>query len=181
MDAWFYMDAYETVVTKLETREFDSKKPVPRDIKVKVMDAARSTASGMNSQHWRFILLQDSRNLKQLADDSSTGKWVAAAGFAVIVLTDPKMPFRGIDAGRAVQNMQITAWNFGVSSRVYTGFNEQKMRIDYAIPSSFEITIIVGFGFPTKKITGKRKKRVPLDEIAYLEKYGNKLEKDNIS
>ncbi len=175
------MDAYETIATKLDVRDFDSKKAVPKEIKQKVLDAARLTGSGMNSQHWRFILVQDPKNLKQLADDSTTGQWVGGANFAVIVLTDPKLAFHGIDAGRAVQDMQITAWSSGVASRLYTGFNEQKMRKDYAIPANLEVTIAVGFGYPAKKITGKRKNRKPLDEIGYFEKYGSKLDASRIA
>ena len=84
------MDAFEAIATKLEVREYDSKKPVPKDVKMKVLEAARLTASGMNSQHWRLILVQDSKNVKQLADDSTTGQWVAQCNFAVIVLTSPQ-------------------------------------------------------------------------------------------
>jgi nitroreductase len=175
------LDAYQTVATKLDVREFDSKKAVPRDLKLKVLDAARVTGSGMNSQHWRFVLVQDPKNLRKLADDSTTGQWVAGTNFAVIVLTDPKLPFRLIDAGRAVQDMQITAWNEGVASRVYTGFNDQKMRADYSIPNNMEISIAVGFGYPAKKVTGKKKNRMPIEEIAYLERYGNQLEQSRVT
>jgi hypothetical protein len=45
------MDAYECVKTKLDVREFSSK-DVPGDLKLKVMEAARLTQSGMNNQHW---------------------------------------------------------------------------------------------------------------------------------
>jgi nitroreductase len=170
------MDAFEAVVTKLESREFDTKRPVPKDVKLKVLDAARSTASGMNTQEWRFILVQDPKDLKMLADDSTTGQWVSSANFAVIVLTEPKYAFHLIDAGRAVQNMQVAEWGYGVSSRVFTGINDQKMRRDFGIPSNYQITIVVGFGYPAQKVTGKKKNRAPLDQVAYLEKYGNKLD-----
>jgi len=175
------MDVFEAITTKIEVREYDSKKAVPKDIKLKVLEAARLTGSGINVQEWRFILVEDSRNLKQLADDSTSGKWVAGANFAVIILTDPSKDFHQIDAGRALQDMQIAAWSFGVGSGLFTGFQNQKLRKDYAIPSNLEPTIVVGFGYPAKKITGKRKNRMPLEEIAYLEKYGNKLDQARIS
>jgi|SRR5579872_4455681 len=175
------MDVYQAIVTKLEVRGFDSKRTVPKDLKIKVLEAARSTGSGMNSQHWRFILVQDPQNVKVLADDSTSGKWVAGANFAVIVLTDPKLPFHLIDAGRAVQNMQVVAWGGGVGSGVYTGFNMEKMRRDFAVPSNLEISIVVGFGYPAHKVTGERKNRMAIDEIAYLEKFGNKLEQSKIT
>jgi nitroreductase len=170
------MDAYETIITKLDFREFDSQKQVPKDIKLKVLDAARMTGSGMNSQHWRFILVQDPKDLKQLADDSTSGQWVGGANFAVIVLTDPKLDFHLIDAGRATQDMLVAAWSLGVASRLYTGMNEQKMRKDFAIPANLEPTIVLGFGYPAKKISGKKKNRKSLQDIAFLEKYGNRLE-----
>jgi nitroreductase len=170
------LDAFEAIATKLEVREYDAKKPVPMDVKLKVLEAARLTASGMNMQHWRLIFIQDPKSVKQLADDSTTGQWVAACNFAVILLTDPKLPFHQLDAGRAIQDMQIAAWNFGVASRIFSGFNADRMRKDFAIPNNLELTAVAGFGYPAKKVTGKRKNRKPLEEIAFLEKYGNKLD-----
>jgi len=175
------MDAFDAIVTKLDVREFDSKKTVSKDVKLKILEAARLTGSGMNSQHWRFILVQDSKNLMQLADDSTSGKWVQDCNFAVVVLTDPKLGYHLIDAGRATQDMQVAAWNFGIASRIYTGFDASKMRKDFSIPTNLETTIVIGFGYPAKKITGKKKNRKSLEEIVYLEKYGNNLERSKVS
>jgi len=174
------MDAYDVVVTKLDVHDFDSKKPVPTDVKLKILEAARLTGSGINSQHWRFILVQDPKNLRQLADDSTSGQWVQGANFAVVILTDPKLGFHLIDAGRATQDMQIAAWSFGVASRLYTGFDTSRMRRDLAIPANLEPSIVVGFGYPARKITGKKKNRKSLEEVVFLEKYGNKLERSKI-
>jgi nitroreductase len=170
------MDAFEAVATKLEVREYDPKKPIPRDVKMKVLEAARLTASGMNTQHWRLVLVQGSKNLKQLADDSTTGQWVAQTNFAVIVLTEPSNPFHQLDAGRIIQDMQIAAWNFGVGSRIYSGFKRDQMKKDFALPENLELTAVTGFGYPAKKLTGKKKNRKSLEEIISLEKYGNKFD-----
>jgi nitroreductase len=172
------MDAFDCVRTKLDVREFDSK-PVPADVKLKVLEAARLTQSGMNVQHWRFILVQDKSRLNVLAKDSTTGPWVVKANFAVIVLTDPKGGFHLIDAGRAVQDMQMTAWNYGVASGVFTGVKEEEIRKDFSIPNHLSPTITIGFGYPARKLLGK-KKRQPLNEIAYLDKYGKELEPNQL-
>jgi hypothetical protein len=47
------------------------------------------------------------------------------------------------------------------------------LRGDFHIPKELNPTIIVGFGFSAREISGKRKNRIPLDELAYYEKYGN--------
>jgi nitroreductase len=169
------MDAYECVKTKLDVREFSSK-DVPADLKLKVMDAARLTQSGMNNQHWRFILVQGRDRLKRLAEDSTTGAWVAQANFAVVVLTNPKFGFHQLDAGRAVQDMQIAAWNFGIVSCIFTGINDENLRRDFAIPSEFNPSAVVGFAYPARTISGKRKNRKPLSELVFLDKFGNKLD-----
>lgn len=169
------MDAYESILTKLDVREFDSKK-VPAEVKLKVLEAARATGSGMNVQSWRFILVQGRERLKKLAQDSTTGQWVEHANFAVIILTNPKGGFHIIDAGRATQDMQLAAWNYGVVSCVFTGFNLEALRKDFSIPKELAPSIIIGFGYPAEKISGKKKNRKPLTELAYLDQFGKTLD-----
>ena len=167
------MDTFDAVATKLEPTEF-AKKRVPDDVKKKVLEAARLTASGVNYQHWRFVLIQDPTLVKKLADDSTTGKWVAGADFAVLVLTNPRYNFHTFDAGRVVQDMELAAWNFGVASRVFTGFDKEKTTKDFALPPELNLTAAVGFGYPARKLFG-RKNRVALSEIAFVDRYGKKF------
>ena len=169
------MDAFECIATKLDVRDYSHMK-VPADVKLKVLEAGRLTGSGVNRQHWRFILVQDPDSIKRLAEDSTSGSWVGGADFAVIVLTDPKYGFHKIDAGRAVQDMQLAAWDYGVVSCIYTGVNEEGMRDDFEIPKELHISAVIGFGYPARKITGRRKNRKPLSEIAFLGKYGSRLD-----
>jgi nitroreductase len=167
------MDAFEAISTKLDVREFETKR-VPQEVRRKIAEAARLTASSMNSQHWRFIIIKDSTNLKRLAADSTTGKWVAEADFAVIVSIDPKVPGSSIDAGRVVQDMELAAWNFGVASGIYIGVAEAALRRDFGIPETLKPAAVVGFGYPKRKILGK-KDRKPLEELFFLERFGEEL------
>jgi nitroreductase len=167
------MDAYEAAATKLDVREF-ALKQVPDDVKSRILEVARLTQTGNNSQHWRFILVQDPKNLKALAKDSLYGKWVEKANFAIIVLTDPKLGYHMIDAGRAVQAMQIAAWGLGVTSGVFTGVNREFFE-DFGVPEGLDPTIVVGFGYPARRLLGKKKNRKPLSEIAFHEKYGQAI------
>lgn len=173
------MEALEAVLTLRDVAEFEDK-PVPKEIKLKILEAARSSQTGLNLQHWRFILVQEKENLKKLAEDSTTGKWIENANFAIIVLTDPKYRFHVLDAGRVIQNMKIAAWNYGVISRVYTGFDEEAMRRDFKIPNNLQPSAVLGFGYPKRRITGKRKNRKPLEELVFIEYYGNSFSVDKI-
>jgi nitroreductase len=173
------MDTFERISTKLEVRAFTNQ-DVPSEIRSKVLEAARLTGTGLNTQHWRFIMVKDKQNLKKLADDSTSGSWVRDANFAVIILTNQEYNFHLIDAGRVLQNMQLAAWNHEVGSGLFTGIMEEKLRSDFGIPNELSPTIIVGFGYPARKLTGKSKKRLPLDKLVYYEKYGSSKSGDTL-
>ncbi len=165
------MDTFDCIRTKLDIREFSSD-DVPQEIKSKVLEAARMTGTGLNTQHWRFILVESNDNIKKLAEDSTSGGWVANCNFAIIILTNPKYSFHLIDAGRVLQNMQLAAWNYGVGSGIFTGIELDKLRKDFGIPQQLNVSAIIGFGYPQKKLMGNRKERLPIHELAYYEKYG---------
>jgi len=167
------MDAFEAIATKLDVKEFASRH-VPKDVKAKILEAARLTGSSMNTQHWRFIVVEEPTNLKKLAIDSTTGQWVAGADFAVIILTNPKIPGSFVDGGRVLQDMEVAAWNFGVASRLFTGIKQDDVRRDFGVPSELVPGTILGFGYPKHKIRG-RKNRKPIGELAFSESYGNTL------
>ena len=173
------LDAYECIATKLDVREF-SQKSVPADVKLRILEAARLTGSGMNTQHWHYLVVQDPEGLKKLAEAATTGQWVASATFAIVVFTDTQYGFHLIDAGRVAQDMQIAAWNFGVASGLYTGFDQKLLRKNFSIPENMSASIAVGFGYPIKKITGK-KKRKPLRELVFIGKYGNLFDRNKLT
>jgi len=167
------MDVFEAIKTRLELREFDPK-PVPVEVVREVLEAGRLAPSGLNSQHWRFLLIDDRQDLRELAEISTTGKWVANCSLAIIVLTNPKYPWHLLDAGRVITHMQLAAWNRGVGSRIFTGYNEKAMRQKFNISSDYHIACVVGFGYPTKKIIG-RKNRQPIETLAFHGKMGQPL------
>jgi hypothetical protein len=80
--------------------------------------------------------------------------------------------FHLIDAGRVLQNMQLAAWNHGIGSGLFTGIREEKLRKDFAIPNQLSPSVIIGFGYPASRLTGKRKNRLPIHELVYYEIYG---------
>jgi len=168
------MDAYECVLTKLDIRSY-SKEEVPDEVKKKVLEAARMTGSGRNLQHWRFILVDSKDGLKKLAEDSITGEWAGNSSFAVMVLTDPKYNFHLIDAGRVTQSMQIAAWNFGLASCLFTNFHMDRMARDFELPSDRVLSVVVTFGYPAKRVTGKKKNRKGIGDLAYHNRYGHPL------
>jgi nitroreductase len=68
--------------------------------------------------------------------------------------------------------MQLAAWDQRVGSGLFTGIKEEKLRKDFEIPRELSPTVVLGFGYPARKLIGKRKNRLPTQELIYYEKYG---------
>jgi nitroreductase len=68
--------------------------------------------------------------------------------------------------------MQLAAWNYGVGSGIFTGIEQDKLRKDFGIPQQLNVSAIIGFGYPQKKLTGNRKERLLIHKLVYYEKYG---------
>ena len=62
------MNTQDCIATKLDIREF-SKENVPSNIISTILNSARYSGSGLNTQHWRFIVIKEKNNLKKLSED----------------------------------------------------------------------------------------------------------------
>jgi len=168
------MDVLDALRTRIEIREY-SDESVSADVREDVFEAARLAPSGKNTQHWRFVLVDEAAALQRLADLSTTGGWIDGADFAAVVVTDPEYDYHELDAGRAITHMQLAAWERGVGSCIYTGYDEAGMRAFLEIPEGYTVSAVVGFGYPTREIEG-RKSRRSLAEIAFEGRFGAPLE-----
>ena len=106
------MDVFEAIRTLLAVRRYRDK-PVPEDVLRRVLEAGRLSASAMNKQPWHFIVVQDSNMLRQLGTVAQTGPYISEAPLAIVVAIEPSR-FALADAGRAIQDMLLTAWDAGV-------------------------------------------------------------------
>lgn len=169
------MDVTDAVRNRVEVREFDDG-TVDDATKREILDAGRLAPSGINTEHWRFVLVDDDEGLQALADASPTGGWVAGADFAVAVCTDPEYDFNEIDAGRTTASMQLDAWGRGLGSCLYT-VDTVEARDVLGVPEDYDLTAVLGFGLPTfdvESVQG-RKDRRPLEEVVYHGRFGEPL------
>ena len=110
------MDALQTIKGRRVQRAFDPRLVDP-DVLTKIVDAGRHAMSARNLQPWQFIVVQDRARLKQIGALCSTGKFVADAPAAVVVLKDvSNARWADVDCAQAVQNMANAAWALGVGT-----------------------------------------------------------------
>jgi nitroreductase len=164
------MDVFEAVRTVLAVRQFQDK-PVPEAVVKKIVEAAHLTASSRNGQPWYFIVVQDKETLRQLGAFAPTGPYTAQAPLAIVVGVEQSI-FGESDASRAIQSMMLTAWAEGVGSN-WVGFHHlEQIRPVLGIPDDIDIVAMVPFGYPVKAIGKGVKKRKPLGEVAFSERWG---------
>lgn len=167
------MEIGEAIEERLEVRKYREEE-VPDGVKRRVLDAGRLAPSGSNTQHWRFVLLDDGKDLRRLAELSTSGEWVRGADFAVVILTDPERGFHEIDAGRAITHMQFAAFDDGVASCIFVGMDREGVKEYLAAPNRYAVPAVLGCGYPAGEMRG-RKDRVPLENVAFRGRFGESL------
>jgi nitroreductase len=108
------MDAFLTAASKREVREY-SDRPLPEAALRRILDAGRAAGSSRNRQPWRFVVVADPTLREKLAGAVYAPDNVRGAAVVVVVAVTGKGP-TAFDAGRAAQNMMLTAWNEGIGS-----------------------------------------------------------------
>jgi nitroreductase len=164
------MDIFDAIRTDLAVREYRDA-PIPDAVAREIVEAGRLTASGGNSQPWRFIVVRDKDTLRKLAALAPTGPYIAQAPLAIVVATT-QSPYAASDASRAIQSMILDAWSHGIGSNWvgFHGFDAVKPVL--GIPDDLDVLAIVPFGYPARPTGAGKKIRKPLSEVAFRERYG---------
>jgi nitroreductase len=164
------MDTFEAVRTVLAVRSFQDK-PVPAEVKDRILEAGRLTASGSNHQPWHFILVEDRTQLQQLGAVAKTGPYTAQAAFAIVIVIE-KSQIALSDGSRAIQSMILTAWANGLGSN-WVGFVPMpEVNKALGVPDNLDVLGILPFGYPTKEIGQGKKKRKSPEEVFSVGKFG---------
>ena len=163
------MDVFEAIRTLLAVRRYRDK-PVPEDVVRRVLEAGRLSASAMNKQPWQFVVVQDSNMLRQLGTVAQTGPYISEAPLAIVVAIEPSR-FALADAGRAIQDMLLTAWDAGLGGN-WVGSGGQAAKELLGIPEELDVVAILPFGYLAGATGQGQKTRKPLSEIAHRERWG---------
>jgi len=145
---------------------------VKSDTIINILEAGRMAHSSKNSQPCRFIVIRSRETLRKISKTTPTGEHIAKAAFAVALFTEgAKLP--EVDGARTMEDMMIYAWSVGVGSCWVTNFDEETVRHLLDAPKSWKLITVVPFGYPSDGRRKGWKRRRPLSEVAYLEKFGN--------
>jgi nitroreductase len=168
------VDVFDAIRTMLAVRQYQDK-PVPEAVIRRILEAGRVTASGMNTQPWHFIVVEDREMLRQLGGLAPTGPYIAQAPLAIVVAENGSR-LAVSDASRAIHSMLLTAWAEGVGGN-WVGFGGlEAVKPVLGIPDELNVLAILPLGYPTTEVGQGKKERKPLPEIASRGRYGQAFE-----
>ena len=108
------MDVYESLRGRRTVRRF---KPaaVPETIVTKILEAVRWAPSSRNQQPWHLVVIRNKETLARMGRIAATGTFIKEAPVAIaVVMADADSP--ELDAGRALQQMELIAWSEGLGT-----------------------------------------------------------------
>ena len=168
------MDVFECIRLRRTVRDF---KPdaVPEEVLLRVLQAGRWAPSSSNSQPWHFLVVQDPGTLAKLGEIATQGSFIGRAPLTIAILMEENAPRPQLDAGRALQQMELVAWSEGVGT-CFVGVRqaEQQKAVKelLGIPANVDLITIMPYGY---RLPGTQRQGTPrkqLSEFVRREKYG---------
>jgi nitroreductase len=175
------MDAFEAIKGRRSVRKY-KQEPIDKELVKRLLDAARWAPSGGNIQPWIFIVIDDSRVLDVIRKISPG--YFGEAPLAILVCSNKEKAYKIggalgrdyltiADCAMAVQNILLVAYALGLGTCVVKSFSHMAVKEVLDIPSGIEPELLVIVGHPDQ--VPKPPPRIPLNEIVYLNRYGEKF------
>ncbi len=166
-----------------------SPEPLEQAHKKALMEAAQLSASCMNHQPWRFLVLDDPEALEKGREALAPGNdWARTAPLLIIGFSRKDLDchmgdgreYYLFDLGMAVQNILLQATELGLVARPMAGFQPDLIRKSFQIPEDFTVMILIAVGAPGDLSTLNEKQqavsrsarvRRPLEDNFFLNRF----------
>ena len=169
------MEVYECLRTRRTVRRF-KRDPVPEEVVYRLLQAGRWAPSSRNLQPWHFIVIDNPETLAALGSIAGTGSFIAEAPLAIAVAMDSATTdWPELDAGRALQQMELMAWSEGLGTCFVTvrpQDQNRRIRELLGIPERLELITVLPFGYRAEGFKSRGAPRKPMSEIAHRGRFG---------
>jgi nitroreductase len=165
------MDAYEAIITKRDTREYDPG-PIEGEHLESILRAGRMAGSSKNEQPIRLVVLQEQGQKAALAECGDFTAHLPSSPLVIVVVrVEGSRPF---DAGRTAQNMMVAANALGIASCPVGIQRDDPARKVLDLPGDQIVAMAITFGYPKGggRPLGRGDRRLGLDEFVSYERWG---------
>jgi nitroreductase len=167
------MDVWPAVTSRREVREY-SDRAIPADAELRILEAGRISGSSKNRQPWRFLVVEDPQLRERVAESVYAPENVRGATLVIAVAVSGKGP-TSFDAGRAAQNMMLTAWSDGIGACPNGIADAEAMGQALGLTEGEAVVTVLTFGYPAHPRDPSRRSpeewlaradRKPLSEVS---------------
>lgn len=156
-------DAYMNIIRRVSVRRYSDKSVSSEQVSA-ILHAAMSALIGVNKQPWEFIVVDDPKLLKELAEALPYAKMTAQAPVAIIVCGNKDRFLEGVDdvlweqdLSAASENILLAAHAIGLGG-VWTCIYPHDERIAPVrsilnLPASIIPFNLIPIGYPEKEHT----------------------------
>ncbi len=153
------MNSLDRVIeTRRTVRRFCGRPILRRDLE-EVLNLARLAPSGANLQPLRYIAVLSEEKCEEIFPQTAWAGYVKPLGTPpegqhpkafVAVLADTEIRKTGFefDAGAAVENLVLSAWEKGIGSCIIGAFERDAVRSILKIDEKYQICCLVALGYP---------------------------------
>ncbi len=180
------MNFLELAKKRQSVREY-LEKPIEREKIEHCLEAAQLAPSACNSQPWKFIILDDKKIRKAVAEETfgkifSFNHFTMQAPVLVVIITEKSSKkaqigevlnnktYNLIDIGIATEHFCLQAVEEGLGTCILGWFDEKGIKKILNIPKNKQVNLLITLGYPAKNEI-REKKRKNLDEIRYYNNY----------
>ncbi len=113
--------------------------------------------------------------LQEIGGVATSGRFITQAPLAIAIVMDQNADRPELDAGRAIQQMELVAWAEGLGT-CFVGLRDpeqnRKVKELLGIPAGMTLVTVMPFGYRPEgfKSAGRGRKR--LSEVAHEERFG---------
>jgi nitroreductase len=175
------MELFEAIGTRYSYRGDFTSTPVPREDLEKIVQAGIQAPSACNAQVTSFIIVDDSKILRQIAEILDR-PFCQTAKSMIVCATDPRpvyqtMSFAVEDCSAAVANMLLAITALGYSAVWLDGVLRAGNRAEQignilGVPANQTVRILLPIGIAAQP--GQQRERLPFSQRAWFNQYGGK-------
>lgn len=165
------MDAIEALKTRRSVRYFRPGE-VPAHLLEELVDCGRLAPSGRNEQPWEFVVVRDRGKLRQIAELTDNGRFIAEAAACIAILCRPAKYFLE-DGSAATQNILLAAHAHGLGACWVAGDKKpyaESVLEALGAPAGYRLISLISLGWPAAELPERAPKR-PLKEVLHWERF----------
>ena len=152
------------------------RRPLPKEILERLIEAARWAPSASNVQPWQFIVVTDEEVRRAVGREARflfvKSYHVAEAPAIIVICGDPRSPFYLHDCCIAGTHILLEAAALGLGTCWIGLFKEERIKEILRIPERWKVVALIAVGYPAEEPTPPP--RLKLEEVLHWEGFGGK-------